>query len=124
MSTTDLINVEVADYVKKYKNQKLYFVTVVETRRIAIQAQSEKEAIEYMQNTNEWKGSEDYYTAKECVKFKVDKEITDINEISGLGYDEDSLFFGVGVDGTENTLITVQDMFGKRDEYDFEDEDE
>jgi hypothetical protein len=124
MTTTDVINAEVCDFVKNYKNQKLYFVTVVETRRIPIQAQSEKNAIEYMQSTNEWKGSEDYYTTEKSFKFEIDKEITEINEISSLGYDDDCFCFGVGIDGTENTLITVQDMFGKRDEYDFDNEDE
>lgn len=124
MTTTDLINAEVCDFVKNYKNQKLYFVTVTETRRIPIQAQSEKDAIEYMQSKNEWKGSEDYYTAKTSFKFEIDKEITDINEIPGVVYDDNYLFFGSGIDGIDGDLINALDMFGKRDEYDFEDEDE
>ncbi len=124
MTTTNLINAEVCDFVKNYKNQKLYFVTVTETRRIPIQAQSEKDALKYMQSRNEWKISQDYYTAETSFKFEIDKEITDINEISGVVYDDNYLFFGSGIDGIDGDLINALDMFGKRDEYDFEDEDE
>lgn len=110
----------VADHIKKYKNQKLYFVKIVETWLMPIQAQSEEDALKYVKTTGEWKGSEEYYQAKRNFEFVVDRQITDVNEMLEFGYGEETLPWGFGSDGTEDFLLTVKEMFGKRDEYDDE----